>query len=116
MLYHYSSVILIYDNVTQTKIDLFKNPKNTIMAVWKKKKRQRMPKLTVEDKLCIASIYLREYRTMDSIAAEYGEGTVCLSIQWVEDTLVKNGALTPRVSAPPAPRASRAVKKRGKPL
>jgi hypothetical protein len=51
------------------------------------------PKLTVEDKLCITLKYLREYRTMDSIAAEYGvcKGTVCLSIQWVEDTLVKDG-------------------------
>jgi hypothetical protein len=30
---------------------------------------------------------------MDSIAAEYGvcKGTICLSIQWVEDTLVKDG-------------------------
>jgi hypothetical protein len=30
---------------------------------------------------------------MDSIAAEYGvcKGTVCLSIQWVENTLVKDG-------------------------
>ncbi|MDR1904853.1 MAG: transposase family protein [Treponema sp.] len=51
------------------------------------------PKLTAEDKLYIALKYLREYRTMDSIAAEYGvcKGTVCLSIQWVEDTLVKDG-------------------------
>ena len=51
------------------------------------------PKLTVEDKLCITLKYLREYRTMDSIAAEYGvcKGTICLSIQWVEDTLVKDG-------------------------
>jgi len=31
---------------------------------------------------------------MDSIAADYGvcKGTICLSIQWVEDTLVKDGA------------------------
>jgi hypothetical protein len=51
------------------------------------------PKLTVKDKLDITLKYLREYRTMDSIAAEYGvcKGTVCLAIQWVEDTLVKNG-------------------------
>jgi hypothetical protein len=51
------------------------------------------PKLTVKDKLCITLKYLREYRTMDSIAAEYGvcKGTVCLSIQWVEDTLTKDG-------------------------
>jgi hypothetical protein len=36
------------------------------------------PKLTVEDKLYITLKYLREYRTMDSIAAEYGvcKGTV----------------------------------------
>jgi hypothetical protein len=51
------------------------------------------PKLTPEDKLYITLKYLREYRTMDSIAAEYGvcKGTVCLAIQWVEDTLVKDG-------------------------
>jgi hypothetical protein len=31
------------------------------------------PKLMVEDKLYITLKYLREYRTMDSIAAEYGD-------------------------------------------
>ena len=52
------------------------------------------PKLTVKDKLDITLKYLREYRTMDSIAAEYGvcKGTVCLSIQWVEDTLAEDGS------------------------
>jgi len=51
------------------------------------------PKLTPEDKLYVTLKYLREYRTMDSIAADYGvcKATVCLSIQWVEDTLVKDG-------------------------
>jgi hypothetical protein len=51
------------------------------------------PKLTVKDKLCIALKYLREYRTMDGMAVEYGvcKGTVCLTIQWVEDRLVKDG-------------------------
>jgi hypothetical protein len=51
------------------------------------------PKVMVEDKLSITLKYLREYRTMDSIAAEYAvcKGTVCLSIQWVEDTLTKDG-------------------------
>jgi predicted DNA-binding protein YlxM (UPF0122 family) len=50
------------------------------------------PKLTVEDKLYIALKYLREYRTMDSIAAEYkvSKSTVCQSIQWVEDTLAQD--------------------------
>jgi hypothetical protein len=51
------------------------------------------PKLIPEDKLYITLKYLREYRTMDSIAAEYGvcKGTVCLAIKWVENTLVKDG-------------------------
>ena len=51
------------------------------------------PKLTSEDKLYITLKYLRDYRTMDSIASEYKvcKGTICLSIQWVEDTLVKDG-------------------------
>ena len=54
------------------------------------------PKLTPEDKLFIALKYLRDYRTMDSIATDYKvcKGTICLSIQWVEDTLVKDGAFT----------------------
>ncbi|MCL2381175.1 MAG: transposase family protein [Treponema sp.] len=58
------------------------------------KRGGKPPKLKPEDKLYITLKYLREYRTMDSIAAEYGvcKGTVCLSIQWVEDTLVKDGA------------------------
>ena len=51
------------------------------------------PSLTPEDKLYITLKYLRDYRTMESIAVEYGvcKGTICLSIQWVEDTLIKDG-------------------------
>jgi hypothetical protein len=58
------------------------------------KKGGKPPKLTPEDKLYIALKYLGEYRTMDSIAAEYKvcKGSVCLAIQWVEDTLVKDFA------------------------
>ncbi|MDR2941615.1 MAG: transposase family protein [Treponema sp.] len=49
------------------------------------------PKLTTEDKLYITLKYLREYRTMDSIAAKYGvcKGTVCLTIQWEKSTQEK---------------------------
>jgi predicted DNA-binding protein YlxM (UPF0122 family) len=47
------------------------------------------PKLTVKDKLTITLKYLREYRTMQSIGADYGvsKSTICESIQWVENTL-----------------------------
>jgi hypothetical protein len=57
------------------------------------KKGGKPPKLTVKDKLYITLKYLRKYRSMDSIAAEYGvcKGTVCLSIQWVEDTMAADG-------------------------
>jgi hypothetical protein len=50
------------------------------------------PKLTVKDKLTIMLKYLREYRTMESIGADYGvsKSTVCESIQWVENTLAKD--------------------------
>jgi len=50
------------------------------------------PKLTVQDKLTVTLKYLREYRTMESIGADYGvsKSTVCESIQWVENTLLKD--------------------------
>jgi hypothetical protein len=50
------------------------------------------PKLAVKDKLTATLKYLREYRTMESIGADYGvsKSTVCESIQWVENTLAKD--------------------------
>jgi predicted DNA-binding protein YlxM (UPF0122 family) len=49
------------------------------------------PKLTVKDKLTVTLKYLREYRTMESIGADYkvSKSTICESIQWVENTLSK---------------------------
>jgi hypothetical protein len=51
------------------------------------------PKLSVEDKLMVTLKYLREYRTMEHIGYDYGvsKSTVCESIQWVENTLKKDG-------------------------
>jgi hypothetical protein len=50
------------------------------------------PKLTVEDKLYITLKYLRDYRSQESLAADYKvcKGTICLSIRWVEDTLAQH--------------------------
>ena len=50
------------------------------------------PKLTVKDKLIVTLKYLREYRTMESIGADYGvsKSTICESIQWVENTLIED--------------------------
>ena len=50
------------------------------------------PKLTIKDKLTVTLKYLREYRAMESIGADYGvrKSTVSESIQWVENTLAKD--------------------------
>lgn len=51
------------------------------------------PKLSVLDKLMIMLSYYREYRTMQHIAFDYDvtKSTVCASIHWVENILVKSG-------------------------
>jgi hypothetical protein len=56
------------------------------------KKGGSPPKLSVKDKLTITLKYYREYRTMESVGAEYGvsKSTVCESIQWAEDTLSRD--------------------------
>ena len=50
------------------------------------------PKLSVLDKLVIMLCYYREYRTMESIAFEYGvsKSTVYESIRWAEESLMKS--------------------------
>lgn len=54
------------------------------------------PKLSVLDKLIIMLCYYREYRTMQHIAFDYEvtKGTICNSIHWVENTLVKSGTFS----------------------
>jgi hypothetical protein len=49
-------------------------------------------KLSIEDKLAVALKYLREYRTMESIGADYGvsKSTVSETIHRVENTLSKD--------------------------
>jgi hypothetical protein len=60
------------------------------------KNGDKPPKLTAKDKPCIDLKYLKDYRAMDSIAAEYGvcKGMFCLAIQWSEVTPVKDSAFT----------------------
>ena len=50
-------------------------------------------KLSVLDKLVIMLGYYREYRTMENIAFDYSvsKSTICESIKWVENTLIKSG-------------------------
>ena len=54
------------------------------------------PKLSVLDILVIMLDYYREYRSMEHIAFDYGvvKSTICDSIKWVENTLIKDGTFS----------------------
>ena len=92
---NYNDEVHTFKRVYGVKPDTFNKMLLILQKEYKKmhKNGGKPPKLTPEDKLYVTLKYLRDYRTMDSIAAEYKvcKGTICLSIQWVEDTLVKDG-------------------------
>lgn len=56
-------------------------------------KGEHPAKLSVLDKLVIMLGYYREYRTIENIAFDYSvsKSTICESIKWVENTLIKSG-------------------------
>lgn len=53
----------------------------------------RTPKLSLEDLLIATLQYLREYRTYEQIAADFGihESNLIRRSKWVEEVLLKNG-------------------------
>jgi len=58
----------------------------------KHEKGGRKPKLTLEEQLLMTLKYLRQYVTQKELAYEFevGEATVHDTIEWVENTLVKD--------------------------
>jgi transcriptional antiterminator len=58
----------------------------------KHEKGGRKPKLTLEEQLIMTLKYLRQYVTQKELAYEFevGEATVHDTIEWVENTLVKD--------------------------
>jgi predicted DNA-binding protein YlxM (UPF0122 family) len=85
--------VVVFKRLYGVKPDTFEKMKKILQKAFNvlHKNGGKPPKLTVEDKLYIALKYLREYRTMESIGADYGvcKSAVCDAIQWVEDTLAK---------------------------
>ena len=59
------------------------------------KRKPRFTKITMLDKLVLTLIYRHEYRSMDSIAAEYGvpRDTIADNIHWVERALLNANLL-----------------------
>ena len=53
-------------------------------------RKPRFTKITMLDKLVLTLIYRHEYRSMDSIAAEYevSRDTIEVNVHWVEQTLL----------------------------
>jgi transcription initiation factor TFIIIB Brf1 subunit/transcription initiation factor TFIIB len=76
------------------KPDTFEKMKDILQKAFNKLHQAggRPPKLTVAEKLAATLKYLREYRTMESIAADYGvaKSRISETIRWVEDTLAKD--------------------------
>ena len=54
------------------------------------KRKPRFTKITMLDKLVLTLIYRHEYRSMDSMAAEYevSRDTIEVNVHWVEQTLL----------------------------
>jgi predicted DNA-binding protein YlxM (UPF0122 family) len=85
---------IVFKRLYGVKPDTFEKMKTILRKEFEVLHRQggKPPKLTIEDKLYITLKYLREYRAMENIGAEYGvdRSAVCETIQWVEDTLAKD--------------------------
>lgn len=70
--------------------------KDAYAARPKKWRGGRKKKLSVEEQLILTLKYYRYYITQKALAFEFGvgEATVCDTIRWVEDALIKDGTFS----------------------
>lgn len=83
--------------VKRTTFDaMVKILKDAYAARPKKWRGGRKKKLSIEEQLILTLKYYRYYITQKTLAFEFGvgEATVCDTIRWVEDTLVKDGTFS----------------------
>ncbi len=87
-----------YQELFGVKKDTFYKMLDILNNKYKELHKQggKKPKLSVLDKLIITLGYYREYRSMVNIAFDYGvvKSTICDSINWVEQTLIKDGTFS----------------------
>ena len=92
--YNANSPEAVFKRLYGVKPDTFEKMKGILQKEYNKlhKAGGSPPKLAVQEKLMVTLKYYREYRTMESIGADYGvsKSTICESIQWVESTLAKD--------------------------
>ena len=83
--------------VKKTTFDaMVKILKDVYAAKPKKWRGGRKKKLSIEEQLMLTLKYYRYYITQKALAFEFGigEATVCDTIRWVEDTLIKDGTFS----------------------
>lgn len=70
--------------------------KEAYIARPKKYRGGRKKKLSIEEQLILTLKYYRYYVTQKALAFEFGvgEATVCDTIRWVEEILIKDGAFS----------------------
>jgi predicted DNA-binding protein YlxM (UPF0122 family) len=83
-----------FKQIIGVKRETFAAMVEVLSAEYRKKhaKGGRKPKLTLEEQLLMTLKYLRQYVTQKELAYEFevGEATVHDTIEWVENTLVKD--------------------------
>lgn len=75
---------------------MVKKLKDAYAAIPRKWRGGRKKKLSIEEQLILTLKYYRHYVTQKVLAFEFGvgEGTVCNTIKWVEETLIKDGTFS----------------------
>jgi len=83
-----------FKQIIGVKRETFAAMVEVLAAAYEKKHERggRKPKLTLEEQLIMTLKYLRQYVTQKELAYEFevGEATVHDTMEWVEDTLVKD--------------------------
>jgi transposase len=83
-----------FKQIIGVKRDTFTEMTKVLRAEYERKHKKggRKPKLTLEEQLIMTLKYLRQYPTQKELAYEFGvgEATVHDTIEWVENTLVKD--------------------------
>ena len=84
-----------FRQVTGVSLETFEAMSEVLKRAYaeRHKKNGRNRKLSIEDMLLATLEYFKEYRSYECIAASYGisRQNMCLTINWVEEILVKSG-------------------------
>lgn len=89
----FKEIIGVKRSTFETMVKILKDAYAAIPRKWR---GGRKKKLSIEEQLILTLKYYRHYVTQKVLAFEFGvgEGTVCNTIKWVEETLIKDGTFS----------------------